>query len=302
MRAIVTGAAGFIGSNLVERLLKDGYTVDAVDNMHTGSEDNLRNANVKLHKATAGEIGNLGLEKPEVIFHQGVYSSTPMYMKNHMLTHKIIEDFMHILEYSRKNDIKNIVYASTSSIYNGLKPPHSEDMTPLIKDFYTEGRYAMERIGELYHKLYGLQISGMRYFSVYGPHERSKKNYANLISQFLWSMSKDEKPVVYGDGSQTRDFTYVEDIVNGNVLAYTSNANGIFNLGTGKCITINEMIGILNKKLGKNLEIEYVGNPIKNYVQYTLASTEKSKKEIGFEAKVSLEEGIEKLIEYYKSN
>jgi UDP-glucose 4-epimerase len=142
-----------------------------------------------------------------------------------------------------------------------------------------------------------MQIIGLRYFSVYGPHEENKKSYANLISQFMWAIRKGEQPIVYGDGSQKRDFTYVDDIVEANMLAMKSAIGlGVFNAGTGKAIAINEMIELLNRKMGTNLKPKYIPNPISNYVHYTLADTKKAEKELGFKAKVSLEEGIAKLV------
>ncbi len=142
-----------------------------------------------------------------------------------------------------------------------------------------------------------MKIIGLRYFSVYGPHEKSKGKYANLVSQFLWAMMEGKQPVIYGDGAQTRDFTYVEDVVRANLLAMKSDVNfGIYNVGTGKTYTLNQLVGILNQKLGILLSPQYVENKIKNYVQATLADTAKAKKELGFEAKISLEEGIDRLI------
>lgn len=301
MKVIITGAAGFIGSNITEELVRQGHEVIAIDNFHTGNENNLLNVRkkVKLVNSDSGKFFEDLDEDCDVICHQGVYSSTPMYKKDHRLTSKIIDDFVCILEYMRKRDVKKIVYASTSSIYNGYEPPHKEEMIPYIKDFYTEGRYAMERIGELYHKMHELNVVGFRYFSVYGPHEKSKKQYANLISQFLWNIMENEQPVVYGNGTQTRDFTYVEDIVRANLIGMETEVNGIFNVGTGRSTTINEMISILNKKLGKDIKPKYIENPIKNYVQLTRADISKSKEKLGFEAKIFLEEGIEKLIRYY---
>ena len=145
-----------------------------------------------------------------------------------------------------------------------------------------------------------MKVIGLRYFSVYGPHEKSKGKYANLISQFLWNLQKDESPVVYGDGTQTRDFIYVDDVIEANMLAMDSERRfGIFNVGTGRSITVNEMVDLLNKKLGKNIKPRYIENPLRNYVQHTLADTSKAEKELGFKAKTSLEQGIDKLIEYY---
>lgn len=300
MKAIVTGGAGFIGSNLVERLVKDGHEVTVIDNLHTGSEDNLESVKGKINfiNWNAGDVGRME-ERFDVVFHQGVYSSSPMYKKDPHLVAKAIDDFISILEYAKENNSR-IVWAATSSVYNGQEPPHREDMEVKITDFYTEARFEMERLAQLYNKLFGVKVIGLRYFSVYGPHERSKGNYANLITQFLWAMQKDEAPLIFGDGMQTRDFTYVDDVVEANILAMGSDPGfGIFNVGTGRSITINDMIGLLNKKLGKDIKPHYKENPIKNYVQHTLANTAKAEKELGFKAKISLEEGIDRLIDYY---
>lgn len=296
MNILVTGGAGFIGSNLVEALLQEGHSVTVLDNMHTGSEENLKGLKVNLIKAEVGNLGKYDLGKPEVIFHQGVYSSSPMYKENPHLVAKAINDFITLLEFAKKNG-SQIIFASTSSIYNGITPPHKEGIVPKVTDLYTEARIAMERLAELYHNLYGMKIIGLRYFSVYGPKEDSKGRYANLISQFLWAMIKGEAPIIYGDGTQTRDFTYIDDVVRANILAMKSGVKfGMYNVGTGRSYTLNQMTGILNKCLGTSIMPRYVENKIKNYVHATLADTTKAKKELGFQAKVALEEGVKKLI------
>jgi len=301
MKVLVTGALGFIGSNIVERLVKEGHAVTALDSMHTGSEENVLAVKdkIKIVKADSGELAKTG-EKYDIIIHEGTSSSSPMYKNDPHLVAKAIDDWISILEYAKANKTR-IVWAATSSVYSGHAPLHREDMDVKVTDFYTEARYEMERLAQLYNMLYGVESIGLRYFSVYGPHERSKGKYANLISQFLWDMQKGEQPVVFGDGSQTRDFTYVSDVVEANMLAMKSRVKfGIYNVGTGHSITINEMIAMLGRKLGKDIKPKYVGNPIKNYVQDTLADTRKAEKELGFKAIVSLEQGIEKLIVYYQ--
>lgn len=299
MKVLVTGALGFIGSNLTERLVREGYDVSALDNLHTGTEENVQTIKdkIKIFKMDAGDIDKTN-EKFDVIFHNGVYSSSPMYKKNPHLTAKALDEWISILEYA-KNNGSGIIFASTSSMYNGIEPPHKEDIIPHVTDFYTEARIAMERIGELYNKLHSISVVGLRYFSVYGPHEKAKKNYANLITQFLWTMQATERPIVFGDGTQTRDFTYVDDIVEANMLALNYNKYGIFNVGTGKSIQLKEVVEILNKKLGTDLKPVYKPNPIKNYVEHTMADTSKAEKELGFKAKTTLDEGIDKLIKCY---
>ncbi len=309
MKILVTGGLGFIGSNIAERLVRDGHEVSILDNLHTGSEENIASIRpkVKLVRGNAGELERIGASGGEIkfdlIFHDGVYSSTPMYKTNPLYTSMVIDDWIKVLEYCRKNSCK-VVYASTSSLYNGQKPPHREDLPIAVTDFYSEARVAMERLALLYDRLYSIRSVGLRYFSVYGPHERSKKQYANLISQFLWDLHEGKQPVIYGDGLQTRDFTHVDDVVEANMLAmkYVNSKTNIFNVGTGKSITINDMLVILNKKLGTNLSAKYIVNPIKNYVEHTLADTTRASKELGFTAKVSLDAGIESLVSYYKTN
>jgi UDP-glucose 4-epimerase len=301
MNLLVTGGLGFIGSNIAERLAKDGYNVTIIDNLHTGSEMNIAAImdKIKIIRANISEIKNIH-EKFDCVFHNGIYSSSPMYKENPHLVATVIDEFIALLEYARKNNTK-IILASSSSLYNGLNPPHREDMQIKITDFYTEARLAMERLAELYHMLYGIKVIVLRYFSVYGPHEESKGKYANLISQFLWAIKKDEAPIIYGDGKQTRDFIYVDDVVQANILAMESAIDfGIFNVGTGKATSINHMVALLAKKMGKAIKPTYIPNPIKNYVQHTQADTTKAEHILGFKAKISLEEGIDRLLKYYK--
>ncbi|MEW6528807.1 MAG: NAD-dependent epimerase/dehydratase family protein [Candidatus Micrarchaeota archaeon] len=297
MNILVTGGAGFIGSNIVAALLKEKHDITVLDNFHSSKgNQNLKGLNVTLIKGEVGKIDKLNIEKPEVIFHQGIYSSSPMYKENPRLVAKAIDDFIVLLEFAKKHSAQ-VIFASTSSIYNNIAPPHKENSVPKITDFYTETRITMERIAELYNNLYGMKIIGLRYFSVYGPNEKSKGQYANLVSQFLWAMMKNEIPVIYGDGTQSRDFIYVEDVVRANILAMKSKLRfGIYNVGTGKTYSLNQLIDILNKKLGTKIRPCYVENKIKNYVQTTLADTTKARNELSFNAEVTLEQGIENII------
>ncbi|MFH1520724.1 MAG: NAD-dependent epimerase/dehydratase family protein [Candidatus Micrarchaeota archaeon] len=293
MKILVTGALGFIGSHLTEQLVKDGHEVVALDNLHTGSEANISAVKdkIKILKMSSGEIAKTN-EKFDAIFHQGIYSSSPMYKENPNLTATIISEWISILEYTRKNNNK-LVFASSSSLYNGNAPPHHEGMEIKITDFYTEGRYAMERMAILYNNLYGMPIVGLRYFSVYGPHEKSKGKYANLVSQFLWDMQAGKQPLILGDGIQSRDFVYVDDVVAANLLASKYNKFGIFNVGTGKNTDLNQVVVLLNKKLGTNIQPRYEPNNIKNYVKHTLSDVSLAKKELDFSAKIMLEDGMD---------
>ncbi|MDE2217301.1 MAG: NAD-dependent epimerase/dehydratase family protein [Planctomycetota bacterium] len=298
LNVVVTGGAGFIGSNLAERLAKDN-NVTIIDTLHSGSLENIGDIkdNVTFIKARAGEIEKFA-KAPDLIFHLGMYSSTPMYREDNMRVAEVVEDSVRLFRYAASKKVK-VVFASSSSIYNGHKMPYKEDSFPFVTDFYTEARYFAERIAELYHNMEGLDAIGLRLFAVYGPHERNKKIFANLVSQFMWSLLEDKQPIVYGDGTQTRDFTYVDDIVDAFLLATKQGGYDVFNAGTSKNYTMNELVSKLNAAMGKSIAPKYIETPIKNYVTGTLADTTKSERVLGFKAKITLDEGIERLLRYY---
>ncbi|MFB3765640.1 MAG: NAD-dependent epimerase/dehydratase family protein [Methanotrichaceae archaeon] len=294
MKALVTGGAGFIGSNLVEALV-DNYEVTVLDNLHTGSIKNLEKVgrDIKVIEGSCNDCLSLDLS-PDVIFHLGIPSSSPMYKKNPNLCGEAINGMISIMELARRSSSRKVIFASSSSLYSGIPVPHREDAIIQVTDYYTEARLAIERIAELYCKLYGIDYAGMRFFSVYGPHEEAKKSYANMITQFLWGMREGHAPVIFGDGMQTRDFTYVKDVVDALILA-SKKGTGIFNVGTGKSYTFNQVVDLLNEMLGKDLRPEYKENPIKNYVMHTLADTAKINA-LGFKARYSLREGVKELL------
>jgi len=190
--------------------------------------------------------------RPEKIYHLGIPSSSPMYKENPYLVGEALNGFTAVFEMARKSGAR-VVYASSSSLYNGLLPPHREDMTIQVTDYYTEARLAMERMAELYKRLFDVSSVGMRFFSVYGPKEEAKKQYANMVSQFLWEMLEGKTPLVYGDGLQTRDFTYVEDVVRSLRLAMDSAYHGVLNVGTGKAYSFNQLVEMINKKLNSSI-------------------------------------------------
>ncbi len=300
-RVIVTGGAGFIGSNLVDRLAK-GNTVMVIDKMHTGSDANISEAmesgNVKLMKADVTEIQKSGFDA-EFVFHLGFPSSSPMYKENPMLVSSAVAGMIAVLEYTKSHN-SHLVFASTSSMYAGQPTPHREDVSLEIPlDYYTETRIYAERLAHLYHRLYGINAIGMRFFSVYGKHEKAKGGYANLVSQFLWDMLEDKSPVIWGDGSQRRDFVYADDVADALIKAAGVNGYDIFNVGTGKNYSLNELVEMLNKKLGKNIQPEYKKMTVSNYVAETLAYTKKAEEKLGFRASISLDKGLDLMINEY---
>lgn len=299
---LVTGGAGFIGSNLVEALVEKGDNVTVLDNLSTGTEKNLEEVKnqIEIIEAPVAKIPDLNLEEFDLIYHIGIPSSSPMYREDPLLVGSAINEFIKIMGLAKKSEAK-VVYASSSSMYNRREPPHQEDMEVDAFDYYTEARLAMERLAKVYKEFHDINSAGMRFFSVYGPHEKAKGKYANIVSQFFWKLKEDETPVIYGDGEQTRDFTHVSDIVKALLKAGEKDLGyEIINVGTGEETTFNEVVELLNEKLGKSIEPEYVKNPIENYVDRTLADISKAEKLLDYEPSVTLEEGVEEMIEREK--
>ena len=298
MKILVTGGAGFIGSNLVEELVSKGEEVIVVDNFSTGSKKNLKSVlgKVKIIRGPSSRMLSLRLPKVKKIFHLGIPSSSPMYRENPLLVGEAINGFINVLELAKRDKAK-VVYASTSSLYRGTPIPNREDVIAAPFDYYTEARIAMERLAKVYHALQGVSSVGMRFFSVYGPHERNKKQYANNVSQFLWSMREGEAPEIYGDGNQTRDFVNVKDVVRALIMASDADLGcEAINVGTGRETSFNRVIELLNKALNKSIRPKYSPNPIKNYVDRTHADLARAKKLLGYEPTINLEDGIEQLV------
>ncbi|MBI2085223.1 MAG: NAD-dependent epimerase/dehydratase family protein [Candidatus Aenigmarchaeota archaeon] len=300
MKTLLTGGAGFIGSNMAAELLTIGREVTVLDNFFTGDRNNIPPGVEVIHKACEDFTAK---EKFDEIYHFGVYSSSPQYKKNPKLCGAAVNGMISILEIARQSNCP-VVFASSSSLYSELEPPHKEDMIIKVTDYYTEARYSMERLAELYNRLYGVRSAAMRFFSVYGPNERAKGEFANIITQFLWCIQKNERPLIFGDGKQTRDFIHVKDLIRGCTLAMNGLKENkfqreVFNLGTGVETSFNQVVDALNKALGTSIQAEHKDNAIKNYVSRTRADTRKAKNILGFEAKTTLADGVNKLIKDY---
>lgn len=304
---LVTGGAGFIGSHLTEELVNRGYGVTVLDNISIGKESNLQNIINKI-KFVKGDVRDKDLVDSLVkgknyIVHLAAVSSSQMFVPSPREGYEVnLLAFINFLDSALRYKVKNIVFASTSSLYSKIKPPHKETAIVRPGSFYEATKQGMEDLARIYGELFGLQSVGLRFFAVYGPNEIHKGKFANIVSQFTWDIIKDRQPVLWGDGKQTRDFIYVMDLVDGIIKAMESNYTGILNMGTGKSYTLNELVEIINKKLGKNIKPKYVDFPFKNYVMYNLADISLARDKIGFNPKVSLEKGVENLINFYKEN
>jgi UDP-glucose 4-epimerase len=305
-RILVTGGAGFIGSNFCNTHC-DIYDVTALDNLILGDPAHLR-PEVTFKEGDAGDRATLdALGSFDYIVHFAGTSSAPMFhediveaYRNSILSH------LEVLEFADRTKAKKVLYASTSSLYGNTTPPLTEDQPPISTNHYAVTKIAMENISKCFHKTHpNLEIVGFRFMSVFGPNEEHKGIYANLISQFIWAMQRSEQPLIYGDGTQTRDFTSVFDIVQGITLAMetdTSLGNNIFNIGTGVSMTVNELVDVINTVLGTSIEPKHIENPVtEGYIKLQQADISKIQNTLGYKPSVSLEDGIKKIIENLES-
>jgi UDP-glucose 4-epimerase len=300
MKFLVTGGAGFIGSNIAQRLIADGHEVAVLDDLSFGRKTDIPNVIFSRGDVRDNALVDALCKDVNGIFHNAGKSSAPMFSPDPKEGVDVnTMGFINVADAARKYDLP-LVYASTSSIYSKCPPPHREDQHVSPGSFYEYTMYAREAAAKLYTELYGLRLVGLRYFSVYGPNEDHKGKFANNITQFLWDLIEGRPPIIYGDGTQTRDFTYVSDVVEANILAMNSGLKGeVINVGTGLSTSFNDMFAILKRELRSELSPKYIPNPLKNYVAHTQADTIKARRLLGFSAKVSLEEGIKKTIQYY---
>ncbi|WP_330631699.1 NAD-dependent epimerase/dehydratase family protein [Halocatena halophila] len=300
-RVLVTGGAGFIGSNLANHLATSNNVV-AIDDLYLGTPENLDNA-VDFHDASVLDEEIPGTEDVDVLFHLAALSSRNMHEDNPQLGVRVnVEGFVNTVEQVRA-DCDTVVYASTSSIYGSRTEPSPEDMEIASQTGYEASKLARERYAEYYSNHYGMTMAGLRFFSVYqgyGGAEEHKGEYANTVAQFADELASGRPPELFGDGSQTRDFTHVDDIVRGLEAAADHHLDGIYNLGTGKSYDFNTVVEMLNEELGTNIEPEYIETPFDDYVHDTLADSSKMKEATGWEPQIDFEEGIERVCAPYK--
>ena len=303
MKVLVTGGAGFIGSNICEALVQKGYEVIVLDNFFLGRAENLS----KVKKDVELMKGDLLDEKfvaktmkgVDFVIHQAAASSSGMFKTDLKKAVAVnVEGTINLLNAARDNNVKRFVFASTSSIYGNNRPPLREDMFVLPPNFYAATKLEKEYLAALFSQDYGLETVAFRYMSIYGPHEEGKGIFANLVSQFMWAMKKGEQPVIYGDGSQTRDLTYVKDVVQANLLAIETKRKmlgEVFNVGSGKSHSLNELVDLLNEILDTDIKPKHVDLP-RNYIMSQVADISKIKQILGYKPRYSLEEGIRDML------
>ena len=302
---LVTGGAGFIGSHIVEALLQSGGKVKVLDNFFTGKKGNLVGFNIEL---VEGDIRNVETVKKAVkgvdcILHQAALRSVPMSIEDPWAYNEVnVTGTLNILLAARDAGVKRVVFASSSSCYgNTDRLPQIETQTPCPISPYAVSKLASEHYCSVFSNIYGLETVSLRYFNVFGPRQDPKSQYAVVIPLFI-KAAFDGRPLeVHGDGLQTRDFTYISNAVNANVLAATTPnhlSGEVLNIACGEHHSLMDLIRILSKILGKELKITHT-KPRKGDVRHTCANIDRAKELIHYEADVRFEEGLKKTIAYF---
>ena len=305
MKYLVTGGAGFIGSNIVAELLKQGQEVVVLDNFATGKRENiLPYVKNPLFTMIEGDIRSFHIVRSAVkgvdyILHQGALPSVPRSINDPITTNDVnVLGMLNILEAAKEFGVKRVVLASSSSIYGDSETlPKVEDMRVNPMSPYALTKYAQERYCQVFYKLYGLETVALRYFNVFGPNQDPTSQYSAVIPKFIRLIKNDKEPVIYGDGTQSRDFTYVENNVWANIQACTAEkAPGeVINVACGERYTLIELVQMINKILGKNIEPKFAPDRAGD-VKHSQAGIEKAKEILGYEVRVSFEEGLERTV------
>ena len=306
---LVTGGAGFIGSNIVQELLKRSGKVRILDNFSTGKRQNLRPFLNDI-ELIEGDIRSYHIVREAVrgvdfILHQAALPSVPRSIKDPITTNEVnVVGILNVLDAAREAGVKRVVYASSSSIYgNSAILPKVEDMAPDPLSPYAVSKLAAEKYCKVFYEIYGLETVCLRYFNVFGPNQDPSSQYSAAIPKFITAILNGSQPTIYGDGEQSRDFTYVENVVEANLLACQAEKVGgmVLNIACGERITVNKLVRKINETLGKNVQAKYVDER-EGEVKHSLASVERAKQCLGYEPRVSFEEGLKKTIEWYKDN
>jgi nucleoside-diphosphate-sugar epimerase len=307
MRYLVTGGAGFIGSNTVDELVRRGHSVVVLDDLSAGKEENLTEVRSKITfvkgSVTDLETVQKAMHQAEYVIHLAARTSVPRSVKDPLETNRInVEGTLNVLVAARDNKVKRIVFAASSSAY-GETPtlPKVETMQPQPISPYGVSKYVGELYAYAFGRCYGLENVCVRYFNIFGPRQDPGSPYSGVLSKFVTAFLEDQPPMIYGDGEQTRDFTYVENAVQANLLACEApSATGdVFNVGTGSRISLNETLELLRRITGKKLQAKY-DPPREGDIRDSQADLTKSRTVLGYEPTVTFEEGLERTFAWYQ--
>jgi UDP-glucose 4-epimerase len=302
-KVIITGGLGFIGSNIAKQLVKDNDVL-IIDNEATGYLKNIRNIKTRNLKITHGDILELDLVKIfkgyDYLLHHAAIPSVPRSIEDPIGTNDAgITGTIKVLKAASDAGIKKVVFASSSSVYGNTPAlPKKEDMPLNPLSPYAVTKATGELYCKVFQEIYGLPTIALRYFNVFGPRQDLNSQYAAVIPKFINSMLKDESPIVYGDGEQSRDFTHVKHVIEANVLACESNTTGVFNIACGERITINQLIGMINEILNKNIMAKYCRQRPGD-VKHSLADISKARS-FGYDPKSDFKKELKETIKWFE--
>ena len=307
MRYLVTGGAGFIGSNIVDELVRRHHDVTVLDDLSAGKEANLADVRDKIDFRQAS-ITDLDAVRSaangvEYVIHLAAQTSVPRSVKDPIESNRVnIDGTLNVLVAARDAKVRRLVYAASSSAY-GETPtlPKVETMAPEPISPYGITKYVGELYARVFGCVYGLENASIRYFNVFGPRQDPTSQYSGVLSRFMLAALRGEQPVVYGDGEQSRDFTFVENVVDETLCACEAqNASGmVFNGGTGARITLNEVLRLLEKITGRKIQAKY-DPPRTGDIRHSQADISRARSILGFHPRVLFEEGLERTWEWYK--
>lgn len=306
---VVTGGGGFIGSHIVEELLRRRETVKLIDNFSTG-----KRANVEAFKNEAdiietdiSEGKNLVdiFKGADYVIHQAAIPSVPKSILDPVTSHRSnVNGTLNVLIAARDAGVKRVVYASSSSLY-GDSPtlPKHEEMMPKPLSPYGAQKLFGEMYCQVFTRSYGLETVALRYFNVFGPRQDPSSPYSGVLALFIPAVLQDRRPTIHGDGLQSRDFTYVQNVVDANLLACTVPGIGgqVFNIARGDRITVNSILQQINKITGKDVPPIY-SEPRAGDIKHSQADITRAREHLGYEARISFEEGLRRTIEWYRAN
>ena len=302
-KVVVTGGAGFIGSHLALKLAERGNHVTIVDDLSTGRVENiaalLKTSGAELVRGSVTDLSLLQsvFSGASYVFHLAAIPSVPRSIEDPLGTHQVnVTGTLNVLMAARDSNVQKVVYASSSSVYGDTPTlPKREDMMPSPQSPYAVAKLAGEYYCSVFHQVFGLPTVCLRYFNVYGPRQDPHSPYAAVIPKFITSVLQGRPPIIFGDGGQTRDFTYVEDATEANILAVESDATGIFNIGSGDRVSINELARLVLEILGKDLEPQHL-EPRAGDIRHSLADIALAKT-FGYTPRHSLSEGVRRTID-----
>jgi len=303
----VTGGAGFIGSHLTEELIRRGEQVRVVDSLITGHRENL--AHLTGIDFLEGDLSDLAIAKRAVegvdyVLHQAAIPSVPRSVEDPITSNRAnIDATLNVLVAARDAKVKRVVYAASSSAYGNTPTlPKQEDMPPHPLSPYALQKLVGEQYMQLFTTLYGLETVSIRYFNVFGPRQDPSSPYSGVISVFAKALLDNTAPTIHGDGEQTRDFTYVANVVDGVLRAVKApDASGrVVNVATGTRISLNQLFAAMRELVGSRVDVAY-GPPRNGDVKDSLADITRARKLLGYEPLVSFEAGLKKTIDWYRS-